>query len=391
MRHTILIAVVALAVAALAACGDDVLSAESNFITVTVSATGSAFDPDGFQVLVDGDSLAWVDLDGAVSVLVPGGAHRVALGGVSPNCDSGGEHSVRVDVGVQPHVRIQVSCEAPPELHDVRFVFEAAGDLVAMNADGTSRTLILSGPGLHEPDVSPDGTRVAARIDAPGEVPGLLIANIDGTGVAMLALGDARYARWSPDGSRIAYWGKYPTECWAIWGDWTECHGLAVKAVDGSSIDWLTVEDPINGGGQFWPTWSPDGSALVVDSGNQQLVFRIASDGTTSLQSITPGSLPVWAPDGRITYVALALTAPYTPDLMSIEPDGSGRTLLRRMASTSGPHPSDWSPDGRYLLYTDARPSGGRDIYLLDVATDGVYRLTADGASLHPSFLSTGG
>ena len=55
--------------------------------------------------------------------------------------------------------------------------------------------------------------------------------------------------------------------------------------------------------------------------------------------------------------------------------DGTGaRNVTRDPASDSGPY---WAPDGRRLLFVSDRGSGSQDLYILDLATSEVVRLTA--------------
>jgi Tol biopolymer transport system component len=161
----------------------------------------------------------------------------------------------------------------------------------------------------------------------------------------MIAYGPA----WSPDGETILFTGR-----------------------DRGRETLFTVSP---GGGRMhrvtdssrrlrFPAWSPDGRRIVCESydnhGDSELVVMRA-DGTR-IKQITRGvsrayhhtsaTYPDWSPDGRwIVY-----SAPLGDDfngpryLFVIHPDGSGRRQL-----TVGPEAYDtkprWSPDGRLILF----------------------------------------
>jgi Tol biopolymer transport system component len=112
----------------------------------------------------------------------------------------------------------------------------------------------------HEPDVSPDGTRIAfIRIrDLAGERPlaALYVVNDDGSDLRRLTTWetDAGTPDWSPDGTQIAFnsndrfvSGPLPM----------------IQVIDAVGANQRVVFDPSSGYAAFWPSWSPDGSAIV--------------------------------------------------------------------------------------------------------------------------------
>jgi Tol biopolymer transport system component len=81
---------------------------------------------------------------------------------------------------------------------------------------------------------SPDGS-LLSYICAPG--PDLCLANADGSGARVLASADDAImsARWSPDGTRIAYWVFHPVDVWVVDVE----TGVASYVTEGAQPVWL--------------------------------------------------------------------------------------------------------------------------------------------------------
>ncbi|MBZ0302990.1 MAG: hypothetical protein K8J31_24810 [Anaerolineae bacterium] len=169
---------------------------------------------------------------------------------------------------------------------------------------------------------------------------------------------------WSPNGRWIAfnsYLGPYPT----------------TYILDAVSLDvrWLQYA------GMLWnsePTWSPDGAQLAFTGRGESVeVYVVEVDCSRAvcaphLLVDDPGSdrLPAWSPvDGRVAFVS----------------DRGGRPAIYLMDSacvTCGPqaqHIADlsvagthlaWSPDGRYLAFTDVPRGGNSAVYVVDVSCE---------------------
>jgi len=167
---------------------------------------------------------------------------------------------------------------------------------------------------------------------------------------------------FSPDGSMVAF------------SDYVHEGGAAdtkveifVMSAHGSGLTQVTHDDAY----AAFPSWSPDGSAIVYTSyrGADYIpgclgstlcpgdLYVIRVDGTGERQ-LTDGpgdeSMPDWSPDGRsIAFRTAAGDSLGT--LSAINVDGTG---IREI--TSGPggfllHP-EWSPDGHEILFLGGRP-----------------------------------
>jgi len=161
----------------------------------------------------------------------------------------------------------------------------------------------------------------------------------------------SEHIAFSPDGSRIAFRSREagPYDIWVA--DTLRPFGSATR---------ITAVAPGSAAGK--PAWSPDGEsiAFVVDG----TIWLMNADGANQ-RSLVEGDNPTWSPDGlRLAFSrgVGSLDCPAcTSSLHVIGVDGTNeQKLLGFPATPSDPwahqaFPSwdpDWSPDGRYLIYT---------------------------------------
>jgi len=147
----------------------------------------------------------------------------------------------------------------------------------------------------------------------------------------------------------------------------------ANSAAEGQ-LTWFDVNGKVLGTlgerGNNDPRISPDGHkvALVKYGGpNPEVsVFDTANGLRTRLSTEAAGTTPVWSPDGKnIAYMVIpANTSKATLAVRAA--DGSGEDLLL-YHEDQWQSPTDWSPDGKYILYNRGEP-GASHIYVMPVA-----------------------
>jgi eukaryotic-like serine/threonine-protein kinase len=119
------------------------------------------------------------------------------------------------------------------------------------------------------------------------------------------------------------------------------------------------------------PRLSPDGHrvAVVVAGSTYDIwLYDAARDTLTRLTFGGDDNYPVWSPDGK--RIAFNSTRAGAANLYVTAVDGSG-TAERLTTSEFSQYPGSWSPDGRFLVYTEeAHPNTGDDIWLVPLQGD---------------------
>ena len=139
--------------------------------------------------------------------------------------------------------------------------------------------------------------------------PALQVVNVDGSKLRTLTVTEAYGPRWSPDGTRIAYFSS------------VDGPGIYVTGVDGLVIH-KVVSTPV---GSRTLTWSPDG---------RQLAFAYASDATST--KALSGDTSGWG------------------GVFVINSDGTGLSTLAR-GPAGFPDSASRTPDSRLCWATGAR------------------------------------
>ena len=226
--------------------------------------------------------------------------------------------------------------------------------IATIAAPGADTIMLTSSKGFdRSPSYSPDGSRIVfvRKLN-------LWVMDADGSDQRRLTGGRAteQSPRWSPDGSTIVY--DRGGDLWTVDADAPQPHRIARTRAD-----------------EYSPTWSPDGStiAFVLD-GLGRLKFDLAlmaPDGSDRRRITADRRVqfaPDWAPDGSSivynNYDGFGIAT-----IMTIEPDGTGRTLVYRAASR-GAYDPVFSPDGTSIAFArDNRGLDERDIWV--VGADG--------------------
>jgi len=128
-----------------------------------------------------------------------------------------------------------------------------------MNSDGSNRFRFPHEAG--SPSLSPTGDKICFHWAD------LCVANLDGTGVVVLA--DEGYADgecWSPDGREIVFTVASDED---HWGNFNRAE-LFVANVDGSGTTQLTNTPDIR---ECLPSWSPDGTRIAYEDAKTGRIF----------------------------------------------------------------------------------------------------------------------
>jgi Tol biopolymer transport system component len=103
---------------------------------------------------------------------------------------------------------------------------------------------------------------------------------------------------WSPDGTRLAFWGSRSSDC--LDGDCTEVYIVDLLS---ESIECLTEQYNLVVTGET--VWSPNGEriAFTARASGEAAIYTITPDGKSLSRLTAPGAAAgrnlVWAPDGQ--------------------------------------------------------------------------------------------
>ena len=268
----------------------------------------------------------------------------------------------------------------------VHVVIEGVGFAVSAATINTYLDRLIAGETIgaaianKDPDVSPDGSKVAFASDRTGDWE-IYVVGVDGTGLARVTFDRGNDARpvWSPDGSKIAFESDR-NDNWEIY----------VANADGTNPTRLT-DDP---GADRNPVWSPDGSQIAFDSdrdGNTDVYTVNAEDGSEPTRITTDDAVddqPTWSPDGaRIAFRSWrdgdSEIYAVNLDMTDLNMTDLDMTDLARLTSSPGSdtRPS-WSPDGARILFSSTRDDN-QEIYVMNADGSEAARLTENTVADH--------
>jgi len=214
-------------------------------------------------------------------------------------------------------------------------------------------------------------TRIAFA-SQKGDSKEIWIMDYDGANPRQLSFngGLNKFPEWSPDGTRVAYVTKLPTE-----SRWQ----LRIQEIDGGV---RTLDFPA--GYVSSPAFSSTGRlafAARTSNSRDTDIFVSDPDGRNPrniTQAAGIDTSPTWSPTG--TQIAFISDRSGSPQVWIADADGSN---LRRLIQEGGHCDSpDWSPDGRFILYSWQAPRQWKhDVFLVEIATGRMFQLTRGSGS----------
>jgi Tol biopolymer transport system component len=221
---------------------------------------------------------------------------------------------------------------------------------------------------LNPPQLAPDGERILFEVERNGER-ALFLLDRHG---AVLYEQDRRVGIrqpvWSPDGSRVAYWGTTD-------GFWR----FYLMNRDGEAAQ--SISDTVGLVPYTYPLWSPDGRYIlyriwVTERGSTIYLLDTHTGASRTLADVlsATGDL-VWSPDGRWLAYRSERSRNGEVHVLDVE-TGEEHNLTHHPAIDFQP---DWSPDGRELVFVSNRAGQG-DLFRMSADGSLIQRVTSGGA-----------
>jgi Tol biopolymer transport system component len=192
---------------------------------------------------------------------------------------------------------------------------------------------------------------------------------------------DSGWPVWSPDGKRLAFDSNRSNH---TSNGSAHINDVFLMRSDGSGLKKLTDSEGVNGDA----AWSPSGRSIAFDSDRANRkgfnAIYLIDAKSRKIRRITSPARPLsdyeprFSPDGtHIVFARARGTADNAPAaLFTVRLDGS--RLHRLTSFTLKVGASDWSPDGKRIVF-EAYPNGAYgDIYVVDASGGRPLNLTHD-------------
>ena len=240
-----------------------------------------------------------------------------------------------------------------------------------MNADGSNLRQLTSGDNDdRHPNWSPDGKTIAVDTGSEirREIALIDVASKNRTQLTKLGM-TAQFPSYSPDGKTIAFF-LYNLGTMDLW----------TVGKDGGNPAAVTRQLATEANSQCTfachaARWSPDGSRVAFSDGDNARVLLMASLVSGSTTPISPDDekshFPVFLTDGRIVYVTEHITAnqSYT-DLWVVDPNDTAAARTEFAQNIQAQGPFELNKDGTELLFFSPR-TGNFEIYAVTLDAAG--------------------
>jgi len=281
-------------------------------------------------------------------------------------------------------IKFRIGEGAHPRLGKIAFHSLRDGnyEIYIMNTDGSGQTRLTYDP---QPDMyvdwSPDGLELAFCRGA-GLNAEVYTTGVDGTSQVQLthAAGSGHgsfYPRWSPDGSRIAFY-SYRDDDPATPQITSQVYVMDADGANQTRLTHSTVSDT-------QPAWSPDGAKVAFSryvQGGRRDIYTINADGSgeVSLTADTDTTTqapyaPDWSPDGTCILFYL-YRSPTWCAVYAMDPDGRDKRSVSADPQDVDSQPR-WSPDGSRIAFTSKR-DGNYEVYVMEASGANPINLTND-------------
>ena len=270
------------------------------------------------------------------------------------------------------------SAQVPPPANG-KIAFDASVRrsrvIISMNPDGSGQKQLTKNNYDSSARWSPDGTKIAFQRSTNSLHFEIYSMNADGTGITQLTNDQNNSSfqpTWSPDGTQIAF-AKGPDG-----GSTSD-----IYVINSNGTGSLTNLTNLPAAFNVSPAWSPDGTLIAFGSarnGSSEDIWVMNSNGTNQQnltsaftvagnESTSQERWPAWSPSSnRIAFYTnrdgLNLFHIYL-----INPDGTGITAQTTLGAATFDFDPTWSPDGTKIAFASNRTGTANEVYVMDATT----------------------